>query len=166
MVCLPWKAPRKPPRQMRKASRRTNCRFCERLIRGSLRDRCNSCDTTIRRIRGKLAAISYLGGKCVRCRCSFPWVLQFHHLRDKDFVIGNVVNRKWEIVKAELDKCELLCANCHITEHTTRRGIDKKLLQEAMIIGKIGSTEIKELIKDYLIGTSRYSKQEIKDTEC
>ena len=39
--------------------------------------------------------------------------MEFHHVNGKDFSIGNIANRKWEVIKKELDKCELLCSNCH-----------------------------------------------------
>ena len=58
--------------------------------------------------------------------------LQFHHTnpQKKDFIIGNVANRNWEIIKTELDKCILLCANCHSIRHSTKS--DKKFIQEAL----------------------------------
>lgn len=67
------------------------------------------------RQRMKQRAIEYKGGKCVVCgynRCIRS--LQFHHLdpSEKDFNLA-AVTRKWERVKPELDKCILVCANCH-----------------------------------------------------
>jgi hypothetical protein len=45
-------------------------------------------------------------------------VLQFHHLdpTKKDFTIGG---KSWsyERLKQEVDKCILVCANCHIEIH-------------------------------------------------
>ncbi len=89
------------------------------------RARCGSCNTKIRRYRAKAAAIKYLGGKCVDC----GWqgnqaALQFHHTntRKKDFIIGNVANKNWESIKAELRKCIVLCANCHAIRHSTKDG--------------------------------------------
>ena len=89
------------------------------------RARCGSCNTKIRRYRAKAAAIKYLGGKCNNC----GWhgnqaALQFHHTdpKAKDFVIGNVANKSWDSIKAEIKKCILLCANCHSIEHSTKDG--------------------------------------------
>jgi hypothetical protein len=61
------------------------------------------------------------GLKCNRCGEDHPATLTFHHLNagEKDFEIGNSVwmgvslNR----LKAEIEKCEVLCANCHAKEH-------------------------------------------------
>ena len=46
--------------------------------------------------------------------------MEFHHLHSKEFAIGMVANRSWAVVKAEVLKCELLCSNCHRTEHSDR----------------------------------------------
>lgn len=71
------------------------------------------------RQRTKLKLVNYKGGCCSKCgynKCSD--VLQFHHLdpKEKDFNIGG---KSWsfEKLKSEVDKCILLCANCHIELH-------------------------------------------------
>lgn len=74
-----------------------------------------------RRKNIKLIAIEYKGGKCITCgynRC--PNAMTFHHLdpTQKDFAIGHKgYTRSWQKVKEELDKCVLLCHNCHEEEH-------------------------------------------------
>ena len=85
-------------------------------------DRClNNYRVVESRRKKKLKAIEYKGGKCVQCGYSkSAAALQFHH-RDpsqKDFGIGGRgENRSWEKTKLELDKCDLLCSNCHAEEH-------------------------------------------------
>ena len=64
----------------------------------------------------KLRAIQYLGGHCIDCKNEFPpYVYDFHHLdpKIKDTSIARIMGRKWEGIVHELDKCVLLCANCH-----------------------------------------------------
>lgn len=112
------------------------CHLCHNKFKdyqGKNRARCGSCNTKIRRFRAKAAAINYLGGKCKKC----SWhgnqaALQFHHKNssEKDFVIGNVANKNWETIKAELKKCVLLCANCHAIEHSTKS--ENAFLKEAL----------------------------------
>lgn len=67
----------------------------------------------------KIKAAEYKGGCCQCCgysRCM--GALEFHHLdpKKKDFGIA-AVTRSWENIKDELDKCILVCANCHREIH-------------------------------------------------
>ena len=69
----------------------------------------------------KKKAVAYLGGVCVRCGYSkCVAAFDFHHKdpTQKDFAIAHKgFCRSFEKLKRELDKCELLCANCHREEH-------------------------------------------------
>lgn len=76
----------------------------------------------------KQSAVDYKGGKCSRCgysRCLAA--LQFHH-RDRNtkrFELHATAKTLLSSVKNELDKCDLLCANCHAEVEFTewsRRG--------------------------------------------
>ena len=73
------------------------------------------------RQRQKLRAVAYKGGKCIICgydRC--PAALVFHHTdpSTKGFGISKGgTTRSWDRVKEELQKCVLLCSNCHLEVH-------------------------------------------------
>lgn len=45
--------------------------------------------------------------------------LDFHHKdqSQKEFVISGNYTRSWEVLKKELDKCDLICSNCHREIH-------------------------------------------------
>ena len=62
--------------------------------------------------------------RCERCGESDPDCLQFHH-RDpatKEVTLSNAIIR-WsrEHILAEVAKCEVLCANCHLKHHWDAR---------------------------------------------
>lgn len=84
---------------------------------------CKSCsnDMTIERYKqNKKLAIEYKGGKCSLCgydKCDAA--LEFHHLdpTKKDFNISHHKGMSIENLKEELDKCILVCRNCHAELH-------------------------------------------------
>ena len=59
--------------------------------------------------------------QCARCGENHPATLTFHHRKDteKNFEIGNalVLGVSLKRLIAEINKCEVLCANCHAKEH-------------------------------------------------
>ena len=74
-----------------------------------------------RRRKVREMAIQYKGGQCSRCGYNAcVEALEFHHLDSarKDFGISEQgYTRSWEKVRAELEKCILVCANCHRALH-------------------------------------------------
>lgn len=76
----------------------------------------------------KLWAVEYKGGKCQCCGYSnCIEALDFHHLNEaeKDFIISSRnVTTYWPEVKEELNKCILVCANCHREIHAKYRKVD------------------------------------------
>ena len=81
----------------------------------------------------KEKAVEYKGGCCCKCGyCKNICALQFHHEdpNEKDFGISSDgVHRSWEKIKIEIDKCILVCANCHAEIHEAEYSI-KVLKQE------------------------------------
>lgn len=70
----------------------------------------------------KVKALEYKGAKCECCGyAKSSRALQFHHLdpNEKDFTISSGQTKSWEKIKDELDKCILLCSNCHAEHHDT-----------------------------------------------
>ena len=82
------------------------------------------------RLKRREKSIKYMGGCCVDCVSRgrdgiFPTIAyDFHHLdpNQKDHSPSNLMTRKdWKYVRVELDKCVLLCANCHRIRHHEQR---------------------------------------------
>ena len=67
-----------------------------------------------------IEAVDYLGGKCSICNYDkYIGALEFHHINpaEKDFTIAELKLSSFERIKNELDKCLLVCANCHREIH-------------------------------------------------
>jgi endogenous inhibitor of DNA gyrase (YacG/DUF329 family) len=76
----------------------------------------------------KLKCLEYKGGKCSNCgysKCVNS--LSFHHLNpdEKDFEISKFKTKVFNNLKPELDKCILLCFNCHAEEHERLRDLNR-----------------------------------------
>jgi hypothetical protein len=75
---------------------------------------------TIRRQEKKSIAVQNFGGLCNRCGGIFPDpVFEFHHLNhsEKDITPSKLFLLTDEKIYNELEKCIMLCANCHRILH-------------------------------------------------
>lgn len=80
---------------------------------------------SFRRKALKQEVVNKLGGKCNRCGYNeFLSGLDFHHTGNKDIEIGRLITNSfngnkdyYEELLLELDKCILLCRNCHSAFH-------------------------------------------------
>lgn len=116
------------------------CKLCDKQIPatdkdGRIRSFCGTCNTNIRRYRTKKKAVDYKGGCCERCDWSGDIsCFDFHHLNplEKNFEINGriMASIKWDKLKTELDKCEMLCAICHRIEHSNYK--DENFLKFAI----------------------------------
>ena len=60
---------------------------------------------------------------CTDCGEIDPLVLEFDHLGGKEFnIAAGIRYRKWSLVLAEIQKCEVVCANCHRRRTLRRAG--------------------------------------------
>ena len=102
-----------------------------------------------RRKKQKFKSMEYLGGKCQDCgavpvdgidkvviednKIQLPWyAFDFDH---KDWVtkkhnVSKMFMSKFETIKKELDKCELVCRNCHVIR-TTKMRRENKVFKES-----------------------------------
>lgn len=106
-----------------------------RVSEPSGRARCKKCASAAvsrRRKKLKQMSVEYKGGACEHCGITseYPDLFDFHHKDpgQKDFALSQRgLTRSWEKIKIELDKCILLCANCHRLEHARLNEQSKNL---------------------------------------
>ena len=99
------------------------CVICGKLFNpdrhGNTGQICANCRNKFHRKKIKQKAVKYKGGKCQICGYNkIPEALEFHHVNpsEKSFNI-TATNRSWQEIQDELEKCILLCANCHREIH-------------------------------------------------
>src|ERR1039458_2942193 len=106
--------------------------LCNNEVVGTIRkkycsDKCkNKNGATDHRLKKKKEYVFYKGGKCEKCGYSKSLsALCFHHKNpnEKEFQFSKneSISKSKEDIKKELDKCMLLCANCHAEEHDVKR---------------------------------------------
>lgn len=99
------------------------CLMCKTKATGNIRY-CNTCISRMRRFKRKKRCVEYKGCKCEKCGWTATDVSQYaafhfhHNSSDKEFTISSQCKNNWEKIKTELDKCEIVCANCHNIIHS------------------------------------------------
>ena len=87
---------------------------------------CKQCNTVycIERIRiRKVKLINHMGGECADCglklKDSHFSVFDFHHIdpSKKEYTGNKLKYGSWDKAIRELNKCVLLCSNCHRIRH-------------------------------------------------
>ena len=97
------------------------CKVCGRIFcQASRINTCTTCRNTEKRKIRKKMSIDYKGGKCEKCgydKCHAA--LDFHHKNpeEKDTNISLLFGCNIQKMYDELDKCILLCSNCHRELH-------------------------------------------------
>lgn len=70
----------------------------------------------------KIKAIELLGTYCKNCNANMleqHWCAEFHHTDPitKDTNVTDLMSHNWMFIEKELQKCILLCSNCHRLQH-------------------------------------------------
>jgi hypothetical protein len=123
-------------------NKRSNCIVCKTLLTGKQTMFCSiKCKNTThqsysaqkkRGLERKLFFVTKLGGKCSVCGYSKNLSgLAFHHLHGKEFQLDarSLSNRKIEPILSEIEKCILLCHNCHAETHNPTLDLAKLLIE-------------------------------------
>jgi len=89
-------------------------------------------DSFCRRWSKKIYALNKLGGKCSKCGSKDIFSLNFHHIekKEKDVYRLFTSDAKLEEIDREIEKCIVLCRNCHTLEHySSNNPVKVRLLQ-------------------------------------
>lgn len=69
----------------------------------------------------KQKAVEYMGGKCQQCGNIYPdCCYDFHHKNptESNDVPSTILHRSWKRIIEELNKCIMVCSNCHRIIHS------------------------------------------------
>ena len=123
-------------------NKRSNCIICKTKLLGKQTLFCSiKCKNAghqsypaqkKRGLERKLHFVTKLGGKCSVCGYSKNLSgLAFHHLGGKEFQLDarSLSNRKLEPILKELEKCVLLCHNCHAETHNPSLDLAELLIE-------------------------------------
>ena len=93
---------------------------------------CEACRFTLKTLKIKMLIVEYLGGKCSICGYNKEIsALDCHHNdgKEKEFSICNRRSSNINTLKSELDKCILLCSNCHRERHANTIGRRQQVIE-------------------------------------
>jgi len=90
---------------------------------GSYCKKCSNQETIRRQRNWKIKCIEHKGGKCLLCGYyKHLEALDFHHLdpSKKEISLSQARMASFEKIKTELNKCILVCSNCHREIHADK----------------------------------------------
>jgi len=107
-------------------------------------------DKFILRWAKRYRAYCELGGKCNNCGETDIFILDFHHKnpKEKEYGISQFsAHAPWGKIKKELDKCILLCRNCHGKHHIFET---EQVFKKNFDLIKLKSKEVDKVTKNKL----------------
>lgn len=82
---------------------------------------CKDCANSLEKQRylNKKNFVNSQKTKCEKCGENRFYTLDFHHRdkQEKEFTIGQFKRGSFEVIQSEIDKCVVLCSNCHREFH-------------------------------------------------
>ena len=148
LECSPWGKHNTKTLTKDQGFKSDGCRNCGEATDGTHRSGwCKPCASRYDRERWvlkKILAVQYKGGECKKCGYNKHYsIMHFHHLdpSTKDYTWNKLRQKSWDDIKAELDKCSLLCSRCHGETHIEDHiyaalDLDGKTLEEIVAEGE------------------------------
>src|SRR6476661_2511115 len=118
--------------KIKNVQRQSKCRVCQRAYVSTwYRVPENTASSKKRAVvnnsnnrnRNREFILSYLKENgCVDCGNTDVRVLEFDHLKDKLYAVSDMIRTAYSIkkIKEEIEKCDVVCANCHRIRTYTR----------------------------------------------
>lgn len=82
---------------------------------------CKDCANNLEKQRylNKKSFVNSQKNKCEKCGEDRVYTLDFHHKdkEEKEFTIGQFKRGSFDVIQNEINKCVVLCANCHREFH-------------------------------------------------
>ena len=115
------------------------CEYCQKSFKAKPKNK-RFCSTNCKgynkskkdRVKKREFILNYKKDKrCFKCGWnSFPPILEFHHkkIEDKENDISFLVHypsKNYDLIKKEMNKCVLLCPNCHKILHFKEKKINE-----------------------------------------
>lgn len=127
--------------QSKRDGHSSECKACHKIIRKSYYDRNRKAERLRIESRKQKQMLEYQEIKsklfCLLCGENHPAALQFHHINqdEKEINVSYAVRSGWsmERIKLEIEKCVVLCANCHFKEHYELKTTGNSLLPDSLI---------------------------------
>ena len=113
----------KDPSKQKDAQRRWYLKNKIRILEEQKANRPKANERNIKSRQSKRAWINELkeSTPCTDCKTSYPArVMDFDHVRGEK--VGNIgmmlsASASWKLLKEEVSKCDIVCANCHRLRH-------------------------------------------------
>ena len=105
-------------RSTAKDGRQTYCKIC--AVESRMESYYNNKDKeseyrkNIKKRNQKLLQEYKSSRPCTDCKQNYPYyVLDFDHLHSKKYNVSQMLTLSWGTILNEIEKCDLVCANCH-----------------------------------------------------
>lgn len=71
---------------------------------------------------------------CADCNKQYPYyIMDFDHIENKIRPVTQMICYSWRLLKSEIKKCEIVCANCHAARTWKRRKAHVSQLEEDLV---------------------------------